>query len=103
MGSGNRSWIIFDADNTLWTVEHLYDTARAQMCVYLGELGIDPAQAEAFQRERDRRGTGVFFKKDSRPLFFLSSAQSDHPSTHRPGRKDKCCAALNPSGKLWPH
>jgi putative hydrolase of the HAD superfamily len=29
-----KNWIIFDADNTLWDVEHLYDNARRAFCKY---------------------------------------------------------------------
>jgi putative hydrolase of the HAD superfamily len=46
-------WIIFDADNTLWSVEHLYDDARAKLCVYLATKGIDAAVSEDYQRKRD--------------------------------------------------
>jgi hypothetical protein len=36
MSDGKSPWVIYDADNTLWAVEHLYDTARQNMCEYFG-------------------------------------------------------------------
>lgn len=48
-------WVIFDADNTLWSVEHLYDAARRKLCEYLNCSGIDPSEAERFQRARDQQ------------------------------------------------
>jgi putative hydrolase of the HAD superfamily len=30
-----NSWIIFDADNTLWDIESLYDRARTEFCEFL--------------------------------------------------------------------
>jgi putative hydrolase of the HAD superfamily len=32
--STNRKWIIFDADNTLWDVEPLYNSARVKFCEF---------------------------------------------------------------------
>ena len=55
MSDGKSPWVIFDADNTLWAVEHLYDTARQKMCEYLGSKGIDPSVAEKYQRARDQQ------------------------------------------------
>ena len=40
MIKGSNAWVVFDADNTLWAVEHLYDAARQKMCEYLGGKGI---------------------------------------------------------------
>jgi len=47
-------WVVFDADNTLWHVEHLYDAARVQLAEELARLGIDPHEATEFQQQRDR-------------------------------------------------
>jgi putative hydrolase of the HAD superfamily len=59
----NKSWIIFDADNTLWDVESLYDDARTEFCRYALELLNREAQnpdgsltldlLERSQRHRD--------------------------------------------------
>ncbi len=46
-------WVIFDADNTLWAVEPLYDEARRALCSRLANHGVDPQEAERFQRTRD--------------------------------------------------
>jgi putative hydrolase of the HAD superfamily len=54
MGDAKNAWVIFDADNTLWAIEHLYDAARQKMCEYLGCKGIDPSTAEQYQRARDK-------------------------------------------------
>lgn len=48
-------WIIFDADNTLWDIEHLYDEARQQLVCFLDKEGFDPQVVEAFQRDRDKQ------------------------------------------------
>lgn len=47
------SWVIFDADNTLWDVERLYDKARNYMCAFLAEQGQNANEVEAFQQRRD--------------------------------------------------
>lgn len=46
-------WIIFDGDNTLWMIEHLYDDARVNLCKYLAARGVEYRLAEDFQRKRD--------------------------------------------------
>jgi putative hydrolase of the HAD superfamily len=54
-------WVIFDADNTLWDVESLYDDARRAFCRYAADLlgKRSPPAAhlidliEAMQRHRD--------------------------------------------------
>src|SRR4051794_889967 len=48
-------WIIFDADNTLWSIEHLYDDARRQLCAYVAAQGFSEADVEVFQQDRDQR------------------------------------------------
>src|ERR1700733_9952142 len=57
----SSSWVIFDADNTLWDLESLYNCARKTFCTYVadllsrqrpkGELG--EASIDALQRHRD--------------------------------------------------
>lgn len=49
----NNSWVIFDADNTLWNIEHLYNEARSELCRYLSKKGNSLTAVENFQRERD--------------------------------------------------
>lgn len=47
-------WVIFDADNTLWNVEVLYNKARTEMARYVATLSIsEPAEIESFQQNRD--------------------------------------------------
>ena len=50
----NCNWVIFDADNTLWAVEHLYDSARDNLCQYLAARGISYGAAKSFQEKRDK-------------------------------------------------
>jgi putative hydrolase of the HAD superfamily len=55
------TWVIFDADNTLWNVETLYDNARSEFCSYVLNLlsqqsTVSNALAESIdpiQRQRD--------------------------------------------------
>lgn len=47
------SWVIFDADNTLWDVEQFYDEARIQLCEYLETKGCSRDAVEIYQRSRD--------------------------------------------------
>ena len=47
--------IIFDGDDTLWLVEHLYDDARADAAVVVAAAGIDPVRWEVLEREIDVR------------------------------------------------
>ena len=57
----SSAWIIFDADNTLWDVEALYDQARDEFCEFVETClaGSDPpcqldrALIDALQRHRD--------------------------------------------------
>ena len=46
-------WVIFDADNTLWHVEELYDHARDQLVSLLEKYGADPVATDREQRDRD--------------------------------------------------
>lgn len=48
-----KKWVIFDADNTLWDVELLYDLARGDLCALLAEHGQDATEVEEFQQRRD--------------------------------------------------
>lgn len=50
----NGRWIIFDGDNTLWDVEHLYDEARKKLCENIASKGFCINQVESFQRKRDK-------------------------------------------------
>jgi putative hydrolase of the HAD superfamily len=51
---GHSAWIIFDADNTLWPIEHLYDEAREEMCAFLSTKGVNIEEARTFQERRDK-------------------------------------------------
>lgn len=47
-------WIIFDADNTLWELEPLYDSARDEMSDLIARIsGAAEKEVEAFQRNKD--------------------------------------------------
>ena len=52
--SGQVPWIVFDADNTLWDVEALYNDARSEMCKFLAGHGLDATEVEKFQQLRDK-------------------------------------------------
>ncbi len=53
--AGRGKWVIFDADNTLWDVEALYDSARHEFCFQVAKLSDkDVEEIEAHQRETDR-------------------------------------------------
>lgn len=46
-------WVIFDADNTLWETETLYDEARLDLAKQLALLGIDESTAVEVQQAID--------------------------------------------------
>lgn len=48
-----RRLIIFDGDDTLWRVEHLYDEARDRAASIVRDAGIDPLRWSDLQRELD--------------------------------------------------
>lgn len=50
-----KAWVIFDADNTLWDIEHLYDKARKELIDYVSKRGFSKEEVEKFQRQRDRQ------------------------------------------------
>jgi predicted acylesterase/phospholipase RssA/FMN phosphatase YigB (HAD superfamily) len=48
-------WIIFDADNTLWQAETLYNQARQRLCSYVAEhCEASKEEIERFQRSTDK-------------------------------------------------
>jgi predicted acylesterase/phospholipase RssA/FMN phosphatase YigB (HAD superfamily) len=60
-------WIIFDADNTLWNVEGIYNRARTEMAEYVAGLcAKSPAAIESFQQQRDRSLNEVYGYSASR-------------------------------------
>lgn len=54
VNSGLSGWVIFDADNTLWNLERLYDEARDELCDYLERLGLNKDDVVKYQRSRDK-------------------------------------------------
>jgi len=48
-------WIIFDADNTLWDIEHLYDDARKELVEYISKQGHSAVEIEEYQQARDKQ------------------------------------------------
>lgn len=46
-------WVIFDADNTLWQTESLYDEARRSLSNVLASRGINATTVEEMQRSID--------------------------------------------------
>ena len=59
-------WILFDGDNTLWHVEHLYDEARVDLCQHLEKSGISAEEVDRYQRDRDKELHGVYGYSASR-------------------------------------
>jgi putative hydrolase of the HAD superfamily len=55
MATVNRreNLVIFDADDTLWYVEPLYDRARSAVRAIVASAGLDGAAWEALERRRD--------------------------------------------------
>ena len=51
--------VVFDGDDTLWLVEHLYDDARTDAATVVASDGIDPARWEALEREIDVRNVAT--------------------------------------------
>jgi putative hydrolase of the HAD superfamily len=49
------AWVVFDADNTLWEVESLYDGARRSMTEILAAQGIDRSISEEIQQTIDQK------------------------------------------------
>jgi putative hydrolase of the HAD superfamily len=45
--------VVFDGDDTLWFVEHLYDDARAGAAEIVAGFGIDPVAWDALERRID--------------------------------------------------
>jgi putative hydrolase of the HAD superfamily len=57
----NARWVIFDADNTLWHVESLYNEARADLCSYVSNLSGQPVpEIEDFQQDRDKELNEIY-------------------------------------------
>jgi putative hydrolase of the HAD superfamily len=52
---GDGPLVVFDGDDTLWLVEHLYDRARQNAGEIVALSGLDPVRWAASQRERDVR------------------------------------------------
>lgn len=75
-----QPWVFFDADNTLWHIEHLYDDARRALVERLARDGFDPADVEATQRRFDRSAFGELGYSSQRfPLSFVRTLLSFKP------------------------
>jgi len=62
-----KQWVIFDADNTLWNVEVLYNQARKHMCEYVDKLiHIGTDEISTYQQRRDAELTRVYGYSASR-------------------------------------
>ncbi len=66
--------IVFDADDTLWRVEHLYDEARDAAAGVVAESGFDPIRWSRLQKEIDLRNASLLGVAIER--FPLSSVQA---------------------------
>jgi putative hydrolase of the HAD superfamily len=69
-----RDLIIFDGDDTLWRVEHLYDAARQRAAKIVCEVGIDPVHWVDVQKSIDVANVEVWGL--SRYRFPLSSVMA---------------------------
>lgn len=77
-----RPWIIFDADNTLWNVEALYDEARAALVAFIAALGHDASEVETFQQLTDQSLFAELGYAPTRfPLSFERTLQHFAPET----------------------
>lgn len=47
-----RPLVVFDADDTLWRTQPLYDRARERMVLLLSSRGFDAAEVEAWERAK---------------------------------------------------
>ncbi|MEW6470646.1 MAG: HAD family hydrolase [Actinomycetota bacterium] len=54
-----RPLVVFDGDDTLWFVEHLYDRARSAAADLVARFGLDPVAWEQLQRAIDVRNVEV--------------------------------------------
>lgn len=77
-------WVIFDADNTLWETESLYDDARRSLTEALAQRGIDRAISAEIQQTIDEElykshgySAGRFPESFDRTLTYFFPAASD--------------------------
>ncbi|MEP5937348.1 MAG: HAD family hydrolase [Erythrobacter sp.] len=70
-------WAIFDADNTLWEVEPLYDQARRELCVLIeGRTKVSGNIIAEFQRRADAELHKTLGYDPQRfPASFLATAE----------------------------
>jgi predicted acylesterase/phospholipase RssA/FMN phosphatase YigB (HAD superfamily) len=67
MNSADDKWIIFDADNTLWRTEIIYNEARNRLCDYIhAATGVAKDDVEAFQRATDKKLEALYGYSASR-------------------------------------
>lgn len=52
-GRASARAIVFDGDDTLWSTEELYDSARARAAALVASAGLDAAEWERIERELD--------------------------------------------------
>jgi len=52
--------VVWDADDTLWAVELLYDEVRTEIAEYLAAIGIEARAWDAKQRQVDLQNVGRF-------------------------------------------
>jgi len=85
--AASSRWVIFDADNTLWKLEPLYNTARTTMAAYVSGLcSASASQIEEYQQDRDKQLREHYGYSASRfarsfedtVLHFVQTAEPEH-------------------------
>jgi FMN phosphatase YigB (HAD superfamily) len=71
---GIDSLIVFDGDDTLWRVEHLYDEARGRAAQVVATSGLDASEWDQLQRQIDVENVARFGL--SRHRFPTSSVEA---------------------------
>lgn len=85
-----EKWVIFDADNTLWDVEAIYDHARKRFCEKVSKLsGKTPDEIEAHQRDCDAGLKATFGYSASR--FSRSFEETLKNFVNNPSTEDIVC------------
>ena len=87
--------VIFDGDDTLWLVEHLYDEARTMASAVVAEVGLDPAEWESLERLIDVQNVSHFGV--SRDRFPTSCVQAYQEVARNQGDT----ASSETSSRIW--
>jgi len=74
-------WVIFDADNTLWDLEDLYNRAKRDLCSFKAFRGFDPEDVADYQQRRDLELFEKYGRTPRRfPQSFVDTLLHFHPA-----------------------